>query len=53
VPSSTEAKIEELTAAIRKLCGSPFTPEAEANLRRLAWDLRIAIQQHVQMAQIP
>jgi hypothetical protein len=51
VPSSTDAKIEELTLAIRKLCRVPFSAEAEANLRKLARELRVAIQQHVQMAQ--
>jgi hypothetical protein len=51
VPSSTDPRIEELTAAIRKLCAGPFSPEAEADLRRLARELRLAIQQHVQMAQ--
>jgi mRNA-degrading endonuclease RelE of RelBE toxin-antitoxin system len=50
VPSSTDAKIEELTLAIRKLCRVPFSPEAEANLRKLARELRAAIQQHVRMA---
>jgi hypothetical protein len=50
VPSSTDAQIEEITAAIRSLCSGPFTPEAEADLRKLARKLRIAIRQHVQMA---
>ena len=50
MPSSTDARIEELTAAIRTLCCGPFTPEAEADLRNLARDLRTAIRQHVRMA---
>lgn len=49
--SSTDPRIEELTAAIRKLCAGPFSPEAEAELKRLAQELRAAIQRHVQMAQ--
>jgi hypothetical protein len=51
VPSSTDARIEELTTAVRKLCRGPFSSEAEANLRKLARELRIAIQEHVQLAQ--
>jgi len=51
VPSSTDSRIEELTAAIRKLCRGPFSEESEANLRKLARELRVTIQHHVQMAQ--
>jgi hypothetical protein len=51
VPSSTDARIEELTTAIRKLSQSPFSAEAETNLRKLARELRAAIQEHVRMAQ--
>ena len=50
MPLSTDAEIEKITAAIRNLCRGPFTPEAEADLRKLARELRIAIRQHVQMA---
>jgi len=50
VPSSTDVQIEAITAAIRKLCGGPFSPEAEADLRKLARELRIAIRRHVRMA---
>jgi hypothetical protein len=50
VPRSTDARIEEVTARIRILCSDPFTPEAEAELRMLARELRVAIKQHVQMA---
>jgi hypothetical protein len=50
VPSSTEASIEEIIAKIRDLCGRPFSLEAEAELRKLARDLRHAIKQHVRMA---
>jgi len=50
VPSSTDARIEEMTAAIRNLCRGPFTPEAEADLRKLARELRVIIRQHVGMA---
>lgn len=51
MPSSTDPRIEELTAAIRNLCAGPLSPQAEADLRRLARELRLAIQQHVHMAQ--
>jgi hypothetical protein len=50
VPASTDVRIEEIIAKIRKLCGESLSPEAEAELRRLARDLRSAIRQHVQMA---
>jgi len=50
VPSSTDARIEELTAAIRNLCQGPLNPEAEADLRKLARQLRLAIRLHVRMA---
>jgi len=50
MPSSTDAQIEEIIAEIRKLCRRPFTPEAEAELRRLARQLRFVIKQHVRMA---
>ena len=50
VPSSTDLRIEELCARIRVLCNKPFSPEAEAELRKLARQLRVAIRQHVRMA---
>jgi hypothetical protein len=50
VPPSTETQIEELCSHIRILCGQPFTPESEAELRRLAKELRGAIRKHVRMA---
>jgi hypothetical protein len=50
VPPLTEARIEKITASIRALCSAPFTFEAEAELRILARDLRLAIQEHVGMA---
>jgi hypothetical protein len=50
VPSSTEASIEEIIAKIRGLCGRPFSLEAEAELRKLARDLRHTIKQHVRLA---
>ena len=50
VPSSTETKIEELCDTIRKLCGCPHTRENEAELRKLARDLRAAITEHARMA---
>jgi hypothetical protein len=50
VPTSTDLQIEEIIAAIRDLCHGPFSPDAEAELRKLARTLRIAIRQHVRMA---
>jgi hypothetical protein len=50
VPSSTDARIEELCARIRALCREPFTAHGEAELRRLARELRLAINEHVQAA---
>jgi hypothetical protein len=35
---------------IDKICSGPFTPEAEAELRKLAQDLRVAIRQHLGLA---
>jgi hypothetical protein len=51
VPSSTDLRIEEITAAIRSLCRGPFDPEMETNLKRLAKELRTVIRQHVKMAE--
>jgi len=50
VPSSTDARIEELCSRIRALCGRPFSPKEEAELRKLARELRIAVSHHVEMA---
>jgi len=50
VPRSTEPQIEEICARIRALCGEHFSPEGEAELRRLARELRVAIRKHVMMA---
>ena len=50
VPTSTDLQIEEIIAAIRDLCHGPFSPESEAELRKLARTLRLAIRQHVRMA---
>jgi hypothetical protein len=50
VPSSTDAQIEELCSRIRALCGRPFSSKEEAELKRLARELRVAIKQHVEMA---
>jgi len=50
VPSSTDARIEELCSRIRALCGRPFSPKAEAELRKLARELRSAVSHHVEMA---
>jgi len=52
VPSSTDARIEELIAAIRNLCRTPFSPQAEKQLKKLARQLRMAIRHHVRMARI-
>jgi len=50
VPSSTDERIEEIIAEIRKLCGTSFSPDNETELRKLAKELRSAIRQHVRMA---
>jgi hypothetical protein len=50
VPRSTDAQIDEIVEAIRRLCGQPFSSEAEADLRKLARELRVAIRNHVRMA---
>jgi hypothetical protein len=50
VPSETEPRIEELCARIRSLCGKPHTPQAESELRKLAKELRVAIEHHVKTA---
>jgi hypothetical protein len=50
VPSSTDARIEILCERIRSLCGSSLTPESEDEIRRVAQELRSAIDQHVSLA---
>jgi hypothetical protein len=50
VPSSTDARIEALCERIRSLCGSSLTPESEDEIRRLAQELRSAIDEHVRLA---
>jgi hypothetical protein len=50
MPSSTDARIEELCARIRLLCSGDLTSEVEAELRMLARHLRIAIKDHVRAA---
>jgi hypothetical protein len=50
VPTSTDLQIEEIIAAIRDLSHGPFSSEAEAELRKLARQLRLAIRQHVRLA---
>ena len=50
VPTSTDNRIEGLCDEIRALCGEPFSSQTEAQLRKLARELRMAIRQHVDMA---
>lgn len=50
MPSPTDAQIERITAAIRDLCRGPMIAEAEAELRKLAEELRIAISRHTGLA---
>jgi hypothetical protein len=50
MPSSTEARIEEICARIRVLCCEQLSPETEAELRELARELRAAIRLHLRMA---
>jgi hypothetical protein len=50
MPTSTDARIEELCARIRKLCHGPYSDEVEEKLRRLAKELRAAIEEHVRTA---
>jgi hypothetical protein len=51
VPTDTEARIEEICSRIRELCGKPHTQRSENKLRKLAVELRNAIEKHVQAAQ--
>lgn len=50
MPASTDAKIEELCARIRNLCRGRYAPDVESQLRTLAQELRVTIEQHLQMA---
>jgi hypothetical protein len=50
MPTQTETTIEELCARIRALCTRAHSPETEAELRKLAHDLRVAINKHVRIA---
>jgi hypothetical protein len=50
MPSSTDARIEELCERIRLLCSGTLTPTVEAELRMLARHLRLAIKDHVRSA---
>ena len=50
VPSSSETRIEELCDKIRELCRAPHSLESEAELRRLALELRVAINEHAHLA---
>ncbi|MGB6405406.1 MAG: hypothetical protein WA899_13525 [Candidatus Sulfotelmatobacter sp.] len=50
MPSSSDSRIEELCSRIKVLCREPFSRSSEAELRRLARLLRVAISQHVATA---
>jgi len=50
VRASTDIQIEELCSQIRNLCRGHYTPEIELDLRRLAQELRAAIEQHAEFA---
>jgi hypothetical protein len=50
VPRSTENRIKALCARIRTLSRGDLTPLREAELRRLAIDLRSAIGSHLHAA---
>jgi hypothetical protein len=50
MPSWSDIRIEELCSRIRTLCSPPISRDAEEELRRLAVELRAAIDEHVQMA---
>lgn len=50
MPSSSDARIEALCKEIRALCARPISQEAESELRKLAVELRAAIEEHVKMA---
>ncbi|MGA8540370.1 MAG: hypothetical protein WB566_12780 [Terriglobales bacterium] len=50
MPTSTDVRIDELCARIRVLCSRPITPPVEVRLRKLAVELRDAVNEHVQTA---
>jgi hypothetical protein len=50
MPSFTESRIDELCARIRAISKSELSPEGETELRKLAYKLRRAVYQHVEMA---
>lgn len=50
MPPSTDARIEVLCEKIRALCRGPLGPDDEANLRKLAEELRLVIKDHVRLA---
>ena len=50
MPVSTETRIREICAWIRALGGERFSDGTEAELRELARELRVAIEQHVKSA---
>jgi hypothetical protein len=50
VPSSSDVRIEELCAKIRELCRRRVTAQTEGELRKLAKALRLAINEHVNLA---
>jgi hypothetical protein len=50
MPSSSEPRIEELCARIRDLCRGPISSENEAELRKLARQLRVAVKEHLETA---
>jgi hypothetical protein len=50
VPTSTDAQIDGICSRIRELCRGSLSPEDEAEIRRLAMELRVVINEHVRLA---
>ena len=50
MPSSTDARIEALCERIRAFCERPITRESEDEIRGLAHELRMVIDEHVRLA---
>jgi len=50
MPTTTDARIEELCDRIRLLCSGALTLAVETELRSLARELRHAIKDHVKTA---
>ena len=50
VPSSTDARIDGICTRIRELCRGSLSPGDEAEIRRLAMELRVVINEHVRLA---